>query len=202
MMLIRLTLLAGFCANVIAAQTPQETPRLARAIDHADTLGANFSVADSSKGKGAPTDWDFLHGMFQFRFQQRNPDGTFAQPFSGHWSGRRFNTTGAMIEDHWRPDVASRTWESGTWTYRVFDPRRQVWTIQGIEPDRGVWQPGVTWSDDANRYVIQHNGPILMRIRYFNITPTSFSWRADRSTDGGQTWIRDWWSMQVTRIGK
>ena len=201
MSFLRLTFMLVMAPGVPFAQGTQSAGG-PRALDLPDTLGANFSIGDSSTAKGTTADWDFLAGMFHFRFQQRRIDGTFGPPFSGHWSARKLNAAGAMIEDHWRGDNASRPSESGTWTYRVFHPQRQLWTIQGIEPERGIWQPGLTWSDDANRYVIQHNGSTIMRIRYFNITPTSFSWRADLSRDGGQTWIRDWWSMQAVRVAK
>ena len=30
--------------------------------------------------------------------------------------------------------------------------------------------------------------PSTWRIRYYNIAPDTFSWAADRSTDGGKTW--------------
>jgi len=61
---------------------------------------------------------------------------------------------------------------------------------------------GMTWSDEKNRYAIQRYGTAIMRIRYFAIEPNRFLWRADRSTDGGKTWVRDWWTMEATRIGK
>jgi hypothetical protein len=195
--------LAAFSASsaILAAQANQP-PRSPRAIDLPDTLGADFSAADSATGKGTSTDWDFLVGLWQFRFQQRYADGTFRPPFSGHWSASQKNADGAMIEDHWRSDNPSSTWDSGTWTYRVFDPGTNLWAIQGVEPQRGRWQPGLTWSDSTSRYVIQHNGTVIMRIRYFNITPNGFSWRADLSRDGGQTWVRDWWAMQVQRVAR
>jgi hypothetical protein len=40
-----------------------------------------------------------------------------------------------------------------------------------------------------------------LRIRYFNIQPDRFSWRADRSNDGGKTWITDDQQIEARRIG-
>jgi hypothetical protein len=198
-----LTIAIGLALAVpgsLPAQASQATPG-GRGIDLPDTNGAAFSIADSAAKSGSVTDYDFLVGMWHFTFQQRNRDGSFRPPFAGHWFVTRRDVTGAMIEDHWRPDNNATTWESGTYTFRVFDPARNLWTIQGVDSNRGVWQPGLSWSDKDNRYLIQHNRESLMRIRYFAIQANRFRWRADISLDGGRTWIADWWSMDVRRIG-
>jgi hypothetical protein len=46
-----------------------------------------------------------------------------------------------------------------------------------------------------------HGPSGLARIRYYDITPTSFRWTADRSTDGGKTWLAKWLTIEATRIG-
>ena len=43
--------------------------------------------------------------------------------------------------------------------------------------------------------------PATMRIRYYNIQSDRFSWTADRSTDGGQTWTKDYMHIEARRIG-
>ena len=206
LVLARVAIGATFIAALGAPETAQSQtgtpPRSPRVIELPDTLGANFSVADSATAKGTLNDWDFLVGLWQFRFQQRYADGTFRPPFSGHWSAEKKNVDGGFVEDHWWSDNPARTWDSGTWTYRVFEAGTSRWMMQGVDTQGGLWQPGLTWSDGSNRYVIQHNGSVLMRIRYFNITPNSFSWRADLSRDGGVTWVRDWWAMQVQRVSR
>ena len=64
------------------------------------------------------------------------------------------------------------------------------------------WAPGLCWADAENRYVIQHYGSTLMRIRYFAITDTAFLWRADMSNDDGKSWFNDRWTMSARRISK
>ena len=61
---------------------------------------------------------------------------------------------------------------------------------------------GLTWSDGSNRYAIQRYGTAIMRIRYLSIKENHFLWRADRSTDGGKTWLLDAWTMEAKRIGR
>jgi len=40
---------------------------------------------------------------------------------------------------------------------------------------------------------------LITRIRYYAVTPDHFLWRADGSSDGGKTWIRDFWKIEANR---
>lgn len=190
-------------AIAAGAQAPATPPAaVSRQIGLPDTSGASFDVADSARAKGAPGDWDFLVGMWQFRFQSRRNGALWNPAFSGHWTASRKRSANAMVEDHWRSDNPTTTMDDGTWTYRVYNPRRKLWEMQGVDSGSGAWQPGLCWSDADNRYVVQHYGRTIMRIRYFDIRDDSFSWRADASGDGGRTWTLDVWTMTATRIGR
>jgi hypothetical protein len=166
-----------------------------------DTMGANFAIADSASAKGTPTDYESLLGSWQFTFQQRRPDGLWNPAFTGRWDFAKKDIRNALIIDHWRPDNG-RGQDEGTYTYRAFNPARGIWEIQGVDTDRGRFDAGLSWSDSTSRFVVQRTGSAIMRIRYFAITPQHFLWRADRSNDGGITWLRDTWTMEVTRIAR
>ena len=183
------------------AQSRESVPR---AIALPDTLGANFPVTDSLTGRSGPTDYDFLVGTWSFRFQARNRDGAFTPAFTGHWVFTKKETggQGVLIEDHWRPDDAESTWDAGTWTYRAYNPERKNWEMQGINTNRGAWQPGTMWSAGADRVLIEWYGDMLVRFKYFAITPEKFLWRADATFDRGKTWIRDYWTMEARRISR
>jgi hypothetical protein len=185
----------GFAQNQAAAP---------RAIPLPDTLGANFEVNDTLTGKSAAQDYDFLVGTWSFTFQSRRRDGSFTAPFTGHWVFNKKETggQGVLIEDHWRPDDASSTWEAGTWTYRAFNPERKLWEMEGINTNAGAWQAGLMWSAGADRLLIEWYGPMLVRFRYFAIEADKFLWRADATFDRGKTWIRDYWTMEVHRISR
>lgn len=172
-----------------------------REIPLPDTLGANFSIADTNTVVGTAADYDTLIGFWEFKFQPRATNGAFAPAFSGHWSFEK--KAGAMlIEDHWRGDDPSSPMGVSTYTYREFDPQRKIWRMLGTNARGGEFALGLTWSDAGNRYAIQHYDDAIMRIRYFAIEPNHFLWRADRTTDGGKTWLRDAWTMEAWRIGK
>jgi hypothetical protein len=186
-------------ATVASAQTQSAA---SRQIALPDTMGANFAIADSARLTGTPGDFDFLVGVWEFRFQQRNPNGTWNPTFVGHWFADRKKNPNAFVEDHFRQDNRGATYDVGTWTYRVFNPQRKLWEMQGVGSESGQWAPGLCWADRDNRYVIQRYGSTIMRIRYFAITDTAFLWRADMSNDDGRSWLNDRWTMSARRISK
>jgi hypothetical protein len=175
-----------------------------RVIPLPDTLGANFSIADSAVRSATPEDYDAVLGVWHFTFQQRNGDGTYGAPFAGHWTFRKRPGGRAVIEDQWRRDDPSRPFEAGTLTYRAYNPTRKLWEVQGTSTNNNApWLPGVGWSDSTNRYLVQYYGrDAIIRFRYFAIEPNHFLWRADMSSDAGKSWTRDWWVMEVTRVGR
>jgi hypothetical protein len=168
-----------------------------------DTLGANYAIADSSRGRGTAQDYDALLGNWEFRFQTRRADGSYNDAFSGHWNFDKRPGDG-LIEDHWRPDDTSVPMGNSLYTYRVFDAERKVWQMIGASSYGGAVQPGLTWSDGKDRFAIQRSGDgkILSRIRYIRIERDHFLWRSDRSMDGGKTWILDFAAMEAHRIAK
>lgn len=183
-----------------------------RAIPMPDTLGANFPIGDSARGRASATDFDFLVGQWHFTHQTRRSDGTFNPPISGHWSafkkaGARYsdgNREGqtVLLEDHWRPDDSTDVSTSGVYTWRSFSSEHPIWGIQGINTWELRGEPGLSWSDGANRYLIQHRESVIVRIRYFAIDGNSFLWRRDSSTDGGRTWLLDSATMKAQRTGR
>jgi len=203
---MRRIVLAALLASALAPRAGAQKP-VARVPDvpTPDTLGANFR--HDSIGTASPTDFDFLDGTWNIRFQARKST-TSAMEFNparaGTWSARRIHD-GLVIEDKFsliNPNDGSRTF---TLTYRVYDQARKTWEIAGTDAKRGSpWAPGVSWADArGDRYVVQTygspEGTLITRIRYYQVTRNHFLWRADGSTDGGKTWIRDFWKIEANR---
>lgn len=188
-------------AFVVTLVASRGLAQVVRQIPLPDTLGANFSIADTATKAGTPEDYDAFIGFWQFRFQTRNADGSFNAAFPGHWSFEK-KPGGLLIEDRWRGDNSSQPMGVGTYTYRAFHPQRKIWQMLGTHSLGGEFALGLTWSDGTNRYAIQHYGSAIMRIRYLSIGPDKFLWRADRTTDGGKTWLLDAWMMEATRVGR
>lgn len=187
-----------------AAASGQNQASVPRAIQMPDTMGANFPVTDTLTATSGPADYDFLVGTWRFTFQARRDDGSFTPAFSGHWVFTKKQTggQGVLLEDHWRPDDPTSTWDAGTWTYRAYNPERRLWEMQGINTNVGAFQPGLMWTAGDSRLLTEWYGPMLVRFRYFAIQPDRFLWRADATFDGGRNWIRDYWTMEVHRVSR
>jgi hypothetical protein len=185
--------LMATAATLASAQVPD--------VPAPDTLGANFR--HDSIGTSTPTDFDFLDGKWNIRFQSRKSATEFKPASAGTWSAHRTHD-GLVIEDEFsliNPTNGSR---SLTLTYRVYNKARKTWEIAGVSAKEGSpWAPGVSWSDGRDRFVVQTYGTgpdaLITRIRYYNVTADHFLWRADGSTDGGKTWIRDFWKIEANR---
>jgi len=192
--------LAGVVGAFLLA-IPAVSNAQGRAIALPDTNGANFSIADSAKALGTLHDYDAVLGFWHFRFQNRNEDGTFGEPFTGHWSFELKPGGGLMI-DAWRPDDPSRPMGASLYTLRLFDPEQKVWELMGARSAGGQLTPGKSWSSGGNLYLVQHTFDGMVRIRYFAMEADRFLWRADHSSDNGKTWVRDYWTMEANRVGR
>jgi hypothetical protein len=185
--------LSALCMLADSARAQQPTVR------RADTLGANFD--HTQVGTGTPNDFDFLVGTWEYVFQTRKREapGEYETAWPGTWTARKTHD-GLIVEDVFstRPPTGER---GNTVTYRVFNPQRKVWEIQGVRARQGVWLPGTAWSDGKDRFLVQNypDQGMLMRIRYYDISNEHFLWRADGSRDGGKTWTKDVWLIEATR---
>jgi hypothetical protein len=205
--LLTLSLAAALAPQAGAQQPAAPVPD----VPTPDTLGANFR--HDSVGTSTPTDFDFLDGSWTIRFQSRRCNtqegrfscsAEFAPARAGTWSARRIHD-GQVIEDKFsliNPNDGSRSF---TLTYRVYNQARKTWEIAGVNARQGSpWAPGVSWADArGDRYVVQTYGTgqnaFITRIRYYQVKPNHFLWRADGSADGGRTWHRDYWKIEAHR---
>jgi hypothetical protein len=200
----RILVTASLVATLVPPAGAQKPAAPVPDVPTPDTLGANFR--HDSVGTATPTDFDFLDGTWNIRFQSRKstPSPEFNPARAGTWSARRIHD-GLVIEDKFsliNPNDGSRSF---TLTYRVYNQERKTWEITGADVKQGSpWAPGVSWADArGDRYVVQTYGTgedaLITRIRYYQVTPNHFLWRADGSMDGGKTWIKDFWKIEANR---
>jgi hypothetical protein len=103
---------------------------------------------------------------------------------------------GRAIQDVWivprrgnRPgDAAASQYAYGS-TLRIFDPRTDGWRIQWTEPVLQAYlsQIGRAEGEDIVQLGKDEDGNDT-RWSFRDITPTSFLWRGELSSDGGKTW--------------
>jgi hypothetical protein len=88
---------------------------------------------------------------------------------------------------------------------RYFDAEQKRWSMSTIDVYRGVFSTSTgEWKDNA--FVAMAHGTDVegkvyaSRARYYDITPTSFRYRADRSYDEGRTWDEGILSIEAKRV--
>ena len=124
--------------------------------------------------------------------------------FSGEW---RFDWAldGLAIQDVLicpppADHAAGEPWvEHGT-TIRFYDPDRARWQITWITPVQRVVRQ-LSGGRVGDRIVLEGAGDAgkLLRWSFNEITPSSFVWRGEISTDGGRSW-RHREEMRLRRI--
>lgn len=145
-------------------------------------------------------DFDYLLGDWEFT----NVDKEHGKG-RGYWSAVRLGE-GAEILDEYRVvgDNGDTYYVSST--IRAYNAALDRWELISADQGRGLHDFGTARKSGAEMHIEQTFGvmsqqPAVWRIRYYNITPDSFSWTADRSVDGGRTWEKEHLTIEARRIG-
>ena len=144
-------------------------------------------------------DFDYLLGDWEFTSESREYG-----KFGGRWSAVRLET--GQILDEYRILGDSAETFYVTSTIRAYNAAADRWELIGMDGGGGLQDFGTAQRVDSEMHIEQRFGvaggkPVTMRIRYYNIQPDRFSWSADRSTDGGQTWVKDFQRIEARRVG-
>jgi hypothetical protein len=145
------------------------------------------------------SDFDYLLGDWEFTSESRDYG-----KFGGRWSAVRLDTGQILDEYRVLGDKGETFYVSST--IRAFNAAVGQWELIGMDAGGGLQDFGTARLINSDMHIEQRFGvaagkPIKLRIRYYNIHPDRFSWSADRSTDGGQTWTKDFQTIEAHRIG-
>jgi hypothetical protein len=144
-------------------------------------------------------EFDYLLGDWEFTVV--NPQyGTNR----GFWSAVRL-AEGQIMDEYRIVGDSGETYYVTT-TLRNYNGARERWELIGADGGTGLQDFGTGQKVGQEIHIEQTFGvaygtPSVWRIRYYNIQPNSFSWIADRSTDGGRTWVKDYQKIEARRIG-
>ena len=154
---------------------------------------------------GAPrelTQFDFLVGAWTCESSIRAPDGTI-QTRPATWVGR-YILDGYAIADEFRQLGPAGEVAMLGQTYRAFNSDSRSWVMKWLDALDATWLDlgpedlgGVSVRD--GKISFRHRRPrgrsgrlfplnSLFRNTFFDITDTGFRWRAELSTDHGETW--------------
>lgn len=150
---------------------------------------------DAHKG-----DFDYLLGDWEFTAKSQEYG-----EFKGVWSAVRLSE--GQILDEYRVLGEKRETVYVTTTIRNYNGVADQWELIGMDRANGLQDFGTahrvgTEMRLEQRFGVAQGSPRTLRIRYYNIQADRFSWAADRSTDGGKSWIRDFQTIEARRIGK
>lgn len=123
---------------------------------------------------------------------------------TGVWKAWRA-VDGFGIEDELRIVDGSGNPNSLSHTMRVYAAAQGKWTQTAIDVYRvrwttatGEWKDGAMQLRSAGRDA--EGNAYVQRVRFYDITPTTFKYQADRSMDGERTWETAVLRMEATRV--
>lgn len=150
---------------------------------------------------------DFLVG--QWELVVKVPAAGLAQRIHGAprlvgtWKAwRAFDGFG--IEDELRITDEAGNPVSLSHAMRFYDRAARTWSLAILDVYRGKLSNATAeWKDgrmtQSSRGTNQEGKPALFRSRFSDITPTSFRWQQDRSSDEGKTWTEGTLRIEAKR---
>lgn len=149
---------------------------------------------DAHKG-----DFDYLLGDWEFTAVSKEYG-----KFRGLWSAVRLD--GGQILDEYRIVDDSGDTVYMTTSLRNYNRALDRWELVGLDRGNGIQDIGSGRRVGEEMHIEQKFGvttdkPSFWKIRYYDIRPDRFSWSADRSTDGGKTWVTQHQTIEAHRIG-
>ena len=144
-------------------------------------------------------EFDYLLGDWEFTGTNQQYGKT-----QGLWSAVRLDK-GQILDEYRVVGDEGQTYYVTT-TLRNWNGALDRWELIGADGGAGLQDFGTGRWDGKEMKIEQTFGvaagtPSTWRIRYYDIAPDKFSWAADRSTDGGKTWTRNFQQLEATRIG-
>jgi hypothetical protein len=169
-------------APVSAQTSPKRTP---------EQLQAAY---ETHKG-----DFDYLLGDWAFTAESKEHGA-----FRGYWSAVRLDE-GQILDEYRVVGDKGETYYVTT-SLRNYNRVLDRWELVGADAGTGLQDIGTgrKVGDEMHieqRFGVMSDQPSVWRIRYHDIRPDRFSWTADRSTDGGKTWVAKHQTIEARRIG-
>jgi hypothetical protein len=144
-------------------------------------------------------DFDYLLGEWQF-----TADSKDYGKYGGYWTAVKL-AEGQILDEYRITGDKGETYYVTT-SLRNYNKFADRWELIGADAGTGVQDFGTAHRVGNEMHIEQRFGvasgaPAIMKIRYYNIAQDRFSWSADRSTDGGKTWIANHQQIEARRIG-
>lgn len=170
--------------------------------------GGGSAQAPATTAPKEASQFEFLIGEWELTVKVPAPNlaaRIHGMPtLTGTWKAWRA-LDGWGIEDELRITDAAGNPRALTHTVRVFDPASSKWNVSGLDVYRSrfsaataEWKQGEMHLTGAGTGV--DGKPYQSRTRIHAITPTSFKFQQDRSTDQGKSWIEGALRIEARRV--
>lgn len=144
-------------------------------------------------------DFDYLLGDWEFSAESREHE-----KFRGYWSAVSLDE-GQVLDEYRIVGDNGETYYVTT-SLRNYNSGLDRWELVGADAGTGLQDFGTAQRVGAEMHIEQKYGVArgntsIWKIRYYDIQRDRFSWTADRSTDGGKTWVAKFQTIEARRIG-
>jgi hypothetical protein len=144
-------------------------------------------------------DFDYLLGEWQF-----TADSKEYGKHGGYWTAVKL-AEGQILDEYRVTGEKGETYYV-TMSLRNYNKFADRWELIGADAGTGLQDFGTARRvgnemQIEQRFGVASGDAATMRIRYYNIEKDRFSWTADRSIDGGQTWVKNHLQIEARRIG-
>lgn len=127
----------------------------------------------------------------------------------GHWdvqvSGQSVGTNvierqeeGCLIMENW----SGRGGSSGR-SMNFFNPATNKWRQTYIGNNEAIWEMSGEYKDGVMSYegemFAPRGAPVMVRVKFYNLSPDRVRHTQDNSTDGGKTWTNVWDATYVRK---
>ena len=177
---------------------------LASTLAFAPALAAQTAAPDTARmranWRAHQHDFDYLLGDWAFTSQSKQYGAGL-----GVWSAVRLDAGGAILDEYRVTGDSGETYYA-TSTLRAYNAAADRWELVSVDAGTGLRNIGTGHLVSGEVHIEQTFGatgpqPSQWRIRYYDIQPDRFSWAADRSLDGGRTWVADFLRIAARRVG-
>lgn len=147
----------------------------------------------------------FLIGSWRGDVKVRGEDGAY-EAHEARWVAR-YILDGYAIADEYREMRSTGELVRFGATYRSYNSDKNTWIMKWHDALASTWLDlgpedlgGVRVDDTSITFKHRHPPNILVRITFSDISEDRFSWRADSSTDGGETWDESVMAIDAYRV--
>ena len=143
-------------------------------------------------------DFDYLLGDWEFTATSHEHG-----KFRGLWSAVRLDE--GQILDEYRVTGDKGETYYVTSTLRNYNKFLDRWELVGADAGTGLQDFGTARRVGSEMHIEQKFGvaagtPSVWKIRYYGIQRDRVSWSADRSADGGKTWVKNYQTIEARRL--